>query len=946
MNHTSDHIPDFKNLHELENILQVRRQAVFVQDFETGQVVDVNETMLSMYGYSREEALRSGMGDIKAGQAPHTVEVAVEYLRKVRQSGEINFEWHDRRKDGHLFWTENTMRVVKIDGVKRIIVLSTDITERKKKQLRLQGQVREHSREVFELNEKLTLANEELRTINDELESYKGQLEEMVDIRTQELRYKSQLELLISNTSSHFFNLAPELVDNNIENALHELCDFLEADTGLLFEISYTEQIYRATHVWQAHGEQNLEQNRSLPLAEIDSWLEKARNTQSRLIHTGEELPEGSFLARLYAQTHASDMVLLPIVYQGIVVGFTAILSGSPGRYWSADETSLMRVMGETFITAIKRKSSEKYLIESERNYREIFNATSEAIFILDAKNGDLIDTNQAALDLFGISHEEFIDSTNGELLMTDLGFNHGMFREFVVHALVHQHAVFEWLAIRRDGTTFWAEVSLKSSEIGGDMRVLAVIRDISERKKNEEVLRQREDRFRSIIQFLTDIIWIVDENMHIIFESPSSSHVLGYQPGFLIGKEGMSMVHPDDLANVQHDLQEVFEKKNDYFPTEFRVRHKTGRWVSLEAIANNMLDHPAIQGIIITCRDVTDRRRVEKALKISEVKFRNIFNNSSDAIIIISSNYSIREVNEVFLNITGFSQSEIPQLKLTDVIADSYLPMFADRFVRYFQHENLPVIECEINCKSKQTVPVEINSKLIEFEGEFALVSIIRDITERRLMENRILDTIISTEEKEREKFARNLHDELGPLLSSIKMYIHSLSFGMDQQKHDFVIDQLKKILTDAITSTKELSNDLSPHVLANYGLLASLEWFIRQVGPHIRISFETNLGEERYGSSLELSVYRIIKELINNTLKHAQAGTITIRLHRVIQSLRFEYADNGVGFPEQWHDKMEFMGMGMSNILSRCRSINAVSKFYNHAPNGMSFEMEVPIT
>jgi PAS domain S-box-containing protein len=176
------------------------------------------------------------------------------------------------------------------------------------------------------------------------------------------------------------------------------------------------------------------------------------------------------------------------------------------------------------------------------------------------------------------------------------------------------------------------------------------------------------------------------------------------------------------------------------------------------------MLEHPAIQGIIITCRDITERRRVEKALKISEAKFRNIFNNSSDAIIITGSNYSILEVNEVFLNITGFRQTEIRQLKLTDIIADSHLPMFVDRFVRFFQHENLPVFECEINCKSKQTVPVEINSKLIEFEGEFALVSIIRDITERRLMENRILDTIISTEEKEREKFARNLHDELGP--------------------------------------------------------------------------------------------------------------------------------------------------------------------------------------
>lgn len=945
MNEVSAHIPSFENLHELENLLQARRQAIFVHDYTSGQIVDVNNAMLSMYGFTREEALQLGMEGISAGQAPHTVEQANEYLRKVKETGEISFEWHDRRKDGQLFWTENTMRVVRIAGETRIIVLSADITERKKKQLSLQGQLREHSREVLELNEKLTLANEELRIINVELESYKGQLEELVEIRTRELMYKSRLELLISNTSSHFFNLAPELVDKNIEKALHELCDFLEAGTGLLFEISYNEGVYRATHVWQAHDDVTILRNESKPLAEIDSWLEKARNAESNLIHTAGEFPEETFLSDLISQTKASDMVLLPIVYQGIVVGFTAILSGARGRQWTVDETSLMRVMGETFLTALKRKSSEKFLIESERNYREIFNATSEAIFILDAKNGDLIDANQAALDLFGISQEEFIGNSNGEPLMTDLGFNDGTFRDFILHALEHRHAVFEWLAIRKNGETFWAEVSLKSSEIGGDMRVITVIRDISERKKNEETIRQREERFRSIIQFLTDIIWIIDENMRIMYESPSSSLVLGYEPGYLIGKEGLPLVHPDDLAHVQHDLQEVFAKANDYFPTEFRVRHQSGRWISLEAIANNMLDHPAIQGIIITCRDVTERRRVEKALKISESKFRNIFNNSSDAIVILSNNYSILEVNEVFLKITGFSQTEIRKFKFTDIIADSYLPLFVDRLVRFFRHENLPVIECEINCKSKQALPVEINSKLIDYEGESALVSIIRDITDRRLMENRILDTIISTEEREREKFARNLHDELGPLLSSIKMYINSLSAGMDGQKYDFVIEQLKKILTEAITSTKELSNDLSPHVLANYGLLAALEWFIRQVGAHIRINFETNLREERYTSSLELSVYRIIKELINNTLKHAQAGTITIRLHRVMHSLRLEYADNGMGFPENWHDKIEFMGMGMSNILSRCRSINAVSKFFNHAPNGMSFEMEVQI-
>jgi signal transduction histidine kinase len=283
--------------------------------------------------------------------------------------------------------------------------------------------------------------------------------------------------------------------------------------------------------------------------------------------------------------------------------------------------------------------------------------------------------------------------------------------------------------------------------------------------------------------------------------------------------------------------------------------------------------------------------------------------------------------------------------LKITDIISDVYLPQIVDKLIRYFQNESLPAIECEIRSKSKSNLPVEINSKLIEYEGEMVLVSILRDITDRRQLENRILDTIISTEEKEREKFARNLHDELGPLLSSIKMYVNSLASATDQQKHSFIISQLKQILTEAIQSTKELSNDLSPHVLASYGLVAALEWFINQINPYISIHLETSLKEDRFSSSLELSIYRIIKELINNTIKHARANSITINLHIMLQSIHLSYSDNGAGFPDNWQDNYDSMGMGMSNIMSRSRSINAVSKFYNHAPHGMSFEMDVQV-
>jgi PAS domain S-box-containing protein len=472
----------------------------------------------------------------------------------------------------------------------------------------------------------------------------------------------------------------------------------------------------------------------------------------------------------------------------------------------------------------------------------------------------------------------------------------------------------------------------------------LVSIRTI-ELQKKQEIILQSEERFRAIIQFLTDIIWIIDEKITITYESPSCSQVLGYPPGYLIGKNGLGLIHPEDMQVVSKELKDVFTKQNDHLPTEFRVKHINGQWISVEVIANNMLDHPAIRGIIVTGRDVTERRRVEKALKISETKFRNIFNNSSDAIVIISNNYDILEVNEVFLRVTGYSLEETKKMKLTEIITDPYLPQLMEKLVTIFRNEYQPALECDIKGKSKLIFPAEINSKLIEFEGGQALISVIRDVTERKHIESKILDTIISTEEKEREKFARNLHDELGPLLSSIKMYVNSLSSANEKPKHDFIITQLKKILIEVIQSTKELSNDLSPHILANYGLLAALEWFINQLKPYVSISLESNLKEGRYPSSMELSVYRILKELINNTLKYAKASKITIKLHLVLKSVYLHYSDNGIGFNENWQDKYEFMGMGMSNIISRCRSINATSRFFNNAPHGMSFEMEVPV-
>lgn len=195
-----------------------------------------------------------------------------------------------------------------------------------------------------------------------------------------------------------------------------------------------------------------------------------------------------------------------------------------------------------------------------------------------------------------------------------------------------------------------------------------------------------------------------------------------------------------------------------------------------------------------------------------------------------------------------------------------------------------------------------------------------------RRLTEKMFLNTIIQTEEKERKRFAKDLHDGLGPLLSSVKMSVSSLA----QMKHDDatreIVENTELVINEAIKSLKEISDNLSPHILNNFGLIRALNNFTNKINitKTIRINLVSDLKDERFESNVEVVLYRVVCELINNTIKHARAKKIDISLIRENEDLLIEYKDDGKGFDvSKVIEQSANMGMGFSNIYSRINSI-----------------------
>ncbi len=218
----------------------------------------------------------------------------------------------------------------------------------------------------------------------------------------------------------------------------------------------------------------------------------------------------------------------------------------------------------------------------------------------------------------------------------------------------------------------------------------------------------------------------------------------------------------------------------------------------------------------------------------------------------------------------------------------------------------------------------------------------------QRQLWNRRILTAVLRTEEKARSSFSKELHDGLGPLLSSAKLSLTTLSREEQDPQRRELLGSTTYIIEEAIRSIREISNNLSPHVLNDFGLARGVQNFIdKSVSIHpVEIRFTTNLGDERFDTDIEVILYRVICELINNSLKHADCCTITLSLTRSPESLRLEYGDDGRGFnPEVMGD----LGMGLSNISSRIGSLGGTSQITSaegegmHASIAIDFEHEV---
>jgi len=269
-------------------------------------------------------------------------------------------------------------------------------------------------------------------------------------------------------------------------------------------------------------------------------------------------------------------------------------------------------------------------------------------------------------------------------------------------------------------------------------MRLIAKAARLIERKRVEDALRESENRFRSLIENLTDIISILAPDGTAIYESPSLEPILGYKPEELHGKNILTLIHPEDAPEVIEYFASAMQSTEAVSPIEYRFRHKNQSWRILESVGKPFND--PLNGLVavINSRDITEQRNALKAKSETENRLRIIFDNAAIGIALVNSNGRPVESNPALQKMLGYSGEELRRMPFAefthpdDLAEDLILAQETFEGKRdYYQ------IEKRYIKKNGEIMWGNLTASVIRIDGEMRFISgMVEDITDRKLAE------------------------------------------------------------------------------------------------------------------------------------------------------------------------------------------------------------------
>jgi len=438
-------------------------------------------------------------------------------------------------------------------------------------------------------------------------------------------------------------------------------------------------------------------------------------------------------------------------------------------RITARDDQGRPTRLGGISMDITHERGMRERLRHSEQTYREIFDATTDAILLHDVDDLRIVDANRAAQELFGHDRKTLRGMGVSDISLDDPAFSHDQAREVVRSLPDSGMQPMEWCFKKRSGQHFWADLRLKKVEIGGQKRILASLRDITLQLRTRKNLEEREQTLHSILEAAPVLICLVNQTT-IVWSNRQVREMLGYSPKEV---EGASLkgffCSQDDFSQIsQHLMKQLFALGRGAAETE--LRHKSGHTVP---VAMNLapLDKSApTREAICIIADISQRKQWERAVLEREARYADIFNNAPVGILRTTFEGEVLHLNQALASMLGHGAPAEAMAAfgkdILDVYSDPARREVLKRELR--RHRFVKDFEVEWRNSAGELKTVSLNLRFIEERGRECIDGFVTDITEKRRAE-------LENRERERQLIQADKLISLGILTSGVTHEINN---------------------------------------------------------------------------------------------------------------------------------------------------------------------------
>ncbi len=443
-------------------------------------------------------------------------------------------------------------------------------------------------------------------------------------------------------------------------------------------------------------------------------------------------------------------------------------------------------------------------------------------------------------------------------------------------------------------------------------------------------------DTYRILVEQIPAVVFIAffDKGFGEAYVSPQIEATLGFTQAEWLNDpvRWYEQIHPEDKERWSVEAAQMF-LTGEQLRSVYRVLARDGRvvWFHCEV---KMVRHEDgrpwfIHGIGF---DITELKHAEEALGKSEQMLRGIFEYAPDTMVVVGDNGHIEQVNMQVERMFGYHREELIGKPVEILIPERFKQWHVEHRAHYVSDPHLRPMGAGLvlhgRRKDGSEFPVEIMLSPVTDVSHKLVIAVIRDITRRQRNEKELHENaermkilsrrLIDVQEAERRSIALELHDEIGQILTGLKLTLE-MSARLPEAETRASIAGAQALVNELMTRTRKLSLDLRPATLDHLGLLSALLRHIRQYNfqTQVRVDFRHDgLEGRRFVPELEIAVFRIVQEALTNVARHSESEEVTVRIWADQHTFTVQVEDNGRGF-----DPQTVMAVSQSSGLSGMR-------------------------